>query len=311
MPVVDTVAGHVVAALEAAGQDHVVLLDRICTQATGVPPRGLAAASEPVVPMELPGVPGRPEWYTPPVRVFDNLILLGQTRYTAWGVTTSEGIIIIDPLFDYSVEAEIVEGLASMGLDPETIRYVVVSHAHRDHAGGARYLQERFGARVLLAPADWDLLDATGGDWPKPERDIEAEDGYELVLGETTLTLYHTPGHTPGTMSTLIPVWDGGTPHVAALWGGTAFNFAGRPDEVRWYEEYINSAERFRTIAANMAVDVLLSNHPQYDGSPSKVPALDARLPGGAHPYVVGGRSVDRYLSVASECAKAGRLNAS
>ena len=39
------------------------------------------------------------------------------------------------------------------------------------------------------------------------------------------LTLYLTPGHTLGTISTLIPVKDGGTPHLAAEWGGTGFNW--------------------------------------------------------------------------------------
>ena len=53
-----------------------------------------------------------------------------------------------------------------------------------------------------------------------------ATDGMKLTLGDTTLTLYLTPGHTLGTISTLIPVKDGGRPHVAALWGGTMFNFA-------------------------------------------------------------------------------------
>ena len=48
-------------------------------------------------------------------------------------------------------------------------------------------------------------------------------DGEKLTLGGETLTLYITPGHTPGTVSVLIPVKDRGQPHVAALWGGTGF----------------------------------------------------------------------------------------
>ena len=39
------------------------------------------------------------------------------------------------------------------------------------------------------------------------------------------MTLHITPGHTLGTISTLIPVLDGATRHVAAYWGGTAFNW--------------------------------------------------------------------------------------
>lgn len=309
-PEVLTIEQHVAAATVASGEEHGALLDLLCTRATAQPPTPAPAAQTRPATPRAPGPPPRSEWYAEPLQVFDNLYFVGQTRYTAWAVTTSEGIIIIDPLFEYSVEAEIVEGLTKLGLDPETIRYVVVSHAHRDHVGGARYLQDRFGARVVLAAADWDLLDNSRGDWPKPERDIVAEDGYELRLGETTLVLHHTPGHTPGTISSLIPVADGDSRHMAALWGGTAFNFMGRGEDARWFGEYVESAERFRDLASAAGADVLISNHPSFDGSPTKMPALATRGDGDPHPYVVGSDGVGRYLTVAAECAKAGLLAA-
>lgn len=309
-PEVLTIEQHVAAATVASGEEHGALLDLLCTRATAPSPTPAPAAQTRPATPRAPGPPPRSEWYAEPLQVFDNLYFVGQTRYTAWAVTTSEGIIIIDPLFEYSVEAEIVEGLTKLGLDPETIRYVVVSHAHRDHVGGARYLQDRFGARVVLAAADWDLLDNSRGDWPKPERDIVAEDGYELRLGETTLVLHHTPGHTPGTISSLIPVTDGDSQHMAALWGGTAFNFMGRGEDARWFGEYVESAERFRDLASAAGADVLISNHPSFDGSPTKMPALATRGDGDPHPYVVGSDGVGRYLTVAAECARAGLLAA-
>ena len=83
---------------------------------------------------------------------------------------------------------------------------MIVSHAHRDHVAGARYLQERFGARVILSEADWNLLETDAGGWPKAKRDMMATDGQTLTLGDTTLTFYMTPGHTLGTISTIIPL---------------------------------------------------------------------------------------------------------
>ena len=71
------------------------------------------------------------------------------------------------------------------------------------------------------------------GDWPKPKRDMVATDGQRLPLGDTTLTLYVTPGHTLGTISILITVKDGGTPHLVAEWGETGFNFAVTPERPR------------------------------------------------------------------------------
>jgi metallo-beta-lactamase class B len=51
----------------------------------------------------------------------------------------------------------LMPGLRGLGADPKTIRYVVVTHGHDDHFGGARYLADRYGARVRMSPADWDL----------------------------------------------------------------------------------------------------------------------------------------------------------
>ena len=288
------VEAHIAAARAAAGE-HAGMVDRLCP----APPAATTAArGRPPGPR---GAPSQDDWYKEPVKVFDNLYYVGMTEFSTWAVTTSDGIIIIDPIFDYSVEAEVVDGLRKLGFDPADIRYVIVSHGHGDHAGGAKFLQEAFGARVLLGAADWDLLDASNPSW-KPRRDIEVVDGQELTLGDTTLELYLTPGHTDGTVSTLIPVRDGDQAHVAALWGGTLFNFG--PDADR-FTDYAESAERFRAIAADAGADVLLSNHTDYDGSKQKMPALAERTPGAPHPYVVGTDSVERYLTVANECAQA------
>ena len=295
----DNVQTHIAAAKAAAGQEHKGLFDRVCTFETEQP-----AASQ------SKGPPDRSKWHADPVKVFDNLYFVGQTEYSAWAVTTAEGIIVVDALWDYSVEDEVVNGLKKLGLDPAKIKYVLVSHGHIDHAGGAKLLQDRFGARVILSAADWDLLDRNKQSWPKPKRDMVATDGQRLTLGDTTLTLYLTPGHTPGTISTLISVKDSGKPHLVAEWGGTAFNFTITPDKPRkyWFETYINSAERFRDVVAKAGADVLIANHTNFDGSKTKLPALAKRKPGDPHPYVIGNESIKRYLMVAQECAKAGLL---
>lgn len=303
----DGVEAHVAAARAAAGHDYTELFG-LCDAPDPAPPTA-AAATAPLTTPPRPPDPPRSEWHAEPAKVFDNLYFVGQTEYSAWAVTTSEGIILIDALWDYSVEDEVVGGLRKLGLDPAAIKYVIVSHGHADHAGGASYLQSRFGAHVILSAADWDLLARDTGPWPKPRRDLVATDGEKLRLGDTTLTLHLTPGHTPGTISTLIPVRDGGTPHVVAEWGGTGFNFTVTPERPRryWFETYIRSARRFRDTAARAGADVIISNHPKLDGSTTKLPALARRRPGEPHPYVVGHDGVGRYLTVAYECAQAGR----
>ena len=309
----DTIDAHVAAAnaLNAASPTALINLCTAESAAAATPqPRRGGGAARGAQPQGAPTTPDRSRWAREPLKVFDNLYYVGEKEYSSWAITTPAGIIIIDPIYDYSVEEQVVGGLKKLGLDPSQIKYVVVSHAHRDHAGGAWYLQERFGARVLLTAPDWDMLERNKQNWPKPKRDMVIADGQQLTLGGTTLTFVHTFGHTPGTMSTIFPVTDNGQRHVAALWGGTGFNFTITPERPasHWFDAYIASARRFRDAAAKAGADVFLSNHPSWDGSNEKMAKLAARKAGEPHPYVVGEKSLQNHFTIAEHCAMAGKL---
>src|SRR5436190_13739535 len=84
------------------------------------------------------GIPARDTWYAEGGQVFDNLYLLTTKMNSAWAVNTSDGIILIDTLFGYAAQDEIVDGLKKVGLDPANIKYIVVSHAHGDHDGSVK-----------------------------------------------------------------------------------------------------------------------------------------------------------------------------
>jgi metallo-beta-lactamase class B len=303
---------HIAAARNAAGSDEDGMFGRLCGAVTAAPvtppaaPAGRGNGPRPT--------PDRATWHAEPVKVFDNLYFLGQTEFSVWAVTTSEGVVVVDTIFDYSVEDEVVEGMKKVGLDPTQIKYAIISHGHGDHSGGAKFLQDRFGTRILASAADWDLLERSGGTVPK--RDIVVTDGQKLTLGDTTFTMYLTPGHTAGTISTVFPVRDGADRHVAAVWGGTMFNWLGNSrayitpstPAAYWFRLYSDSASRFRDILTTNDVDVMLSNHTAFDGSKRKMPALAARRPGERNPYVIGVEGVARYMTLVGECAAAGSV---
>jgi metallo-beta-lactamase class B len=290
----DSPDAHVALATTAAGDSYQNLFNFLCT--VPAPRGGAPRAGGPRAGGPPPGPPERSTWYAEPVKVFDNLYFVGQSEYSAWALTTSQGIILFDTLFDYSVEDEVAGGLKKLGLDPAAIRYAVVSHPHPDHHGGAKFLQDRYKTRVVMSAADWDVIDRLGG--TKPARDIVATDGQQLTLGDTTVTLYVTPGHTPGTLSSVFTVRDAGKPHTVALWGGTGLN-ADRAS----LEQYVASARRFDGIVQKAGADVVLSNHTDWDGSKIHLPQFETRMFGSPNPYVVGNASVRRYLDVARECA--------
>ena len=209
-----------------AGDDHAFVFGQLCA---GPIEFANAAPVTGEVPRALPSTDPERDWYAEPVQVFDDLFFLGQTVFSIWGLRTSEGIILVDSIFDYSVEAEAIEGLRKLGIDPAEIKYVIISHAHGDHSGGAGILQQQYGARVVMSEADWDLYENSGREAIKATRDIVATDGMALTLGDHTVRTFLTPGHTHGTISTLLPVHDNGEPHLAAVWGGTLFNFRDNP----------------------------------------------------------------------------------
>ena len=295
----DTSDAHVALARTAAGDQYQNLFNFLCAvpAARSGAPAG-ARAGTPAGGGRGPAAPDRSTWHAEPVKVFDNLYFVGQSEYSAWALTTSDGIILLDTLFDYSVEDEVAGGLQKLGLDPSTIRYAVVTHPHPDHHGGARFLQERYRTRVLMSAPDWNVIDRLTG--TKPARDLVATDGQKLTLGDTSITLYVTPGHTPGTLSLVFPVRDNGTTHTVAYWGGNGLN-ADRES----LQQYIESARRFSDIARQAGADVMMSNHTDWDGSKSYLPRLASRTSERANPYVVGAEGIARYLDVARECATA------
>ena len=235
-----------------------------------------------------------------PAKVFDNLYLLGMKTVTAWALTTSEGIILFDAMFHYNVEETVVGSLRQLGLDPADIKYVIITHAHGDHFGGAAYLQETFGARVVMGVPDWEHMRSwpqRGEPAPFPRDDIAVRDGYTITLGDTTVRIVATPGHTPGTISPIFPVRDGDAVHYVGYWGASAVSFL-PPEGI---VEYMGSVDRFARIDAR--IDVPLTNHPFVDATLAKLEALAARRPGDPHPFVEGNAGFRAWLTTIHDCA--------
>ena len=256
--------------------------------------------------------PDRGTWYASPYKVFDNFYWLGTRQHSSWALRTSEGLIVIDTNFAWATQPEIIDGLTTLGLDPRQIKYVVISHAHGDHDQGAAELQKRFGAKVVMGTPDWESTlqrpaTAAGG---VPSRDVAVGPaGMKLTLGDTTIDIVSTPGHTPGTLSYVFPVKDQGRTLMVAYSGGTLTGAFGT-NAARW-DEYIASQQRMARAAADAGATVLLSNHSEYDNAYTKARLIAAkREVGEDHPFVAGADSVQRYFTVMTECAMAAKLRA-
>jgi metallo-beta-lactamase class B len=311
---------HINAAKAAAGLDYRATFVNLCFPGAnpalanpavaraggGGPAGGRAAAAG----RGAASTPDRATWYASPYKVFDNFYWLGTRQHSSWALRTTEGLIIIDTNFAWATEPEIIDGLKTLGLDARQIKYVVISHAHGDHDQGAAELQKRFGAKVVMGAADWESTlqrpaTAAGG---VPTRDVVVgADGMKLTLGDATIDIVPTPGHTPGTLSYVFPVKDQGRTVMVAYSGGTLTGAFGT-NAARW-DEYVESQKRIAKAAAAAGATVLLSNHSEYDNAYTKARLIAAkREVGENHPFVVGADGVQRYFTVMTECATASKL---
>ena len=177
-----------------------------------------------------------------------------------YGVTIALGGII-----DFGSSSRLTIDLAK-GLDTRKVKYVVISHAHADHDGGAKFLQDTIpSAHLVYGGPDWDAIDRSpnhaGG---KPKRDTSGADGMRLSVGDASVQIVTTPGHTPGTLSFLFEAKDNGKPLRIAYVGGTAIPFNG---DAAYYDGYIASVKKMAKAAADFGATALLSNHTEFDNA--------------------------------------------
>ena len=250
-----------------------------------------------------------------PAKVFDNLYFVGQQGVSAWIVSTSQGLVLFDTL-DNPDEAKtvIIGGMKTLGLDPQQIKYIIINHEHGDHFGGSTYIRSLVpSAPIMASKVAWAGMAAQKNapphpGWPAewaqlvPDRgvhDLDITDGEKFVLGDTTLNFYLTPGHAPGTISIIFKVYDHGTPHIVAFYGG-----GGLPSSINDQRDQIASQTRFAELAKAAGADIQLANHQTQDGTLLKLDELKYRLPGAPHPYVIGTDLVQRYFLTMAECAR-------
>lgn len=219
-----------------------------------------------------------------PFQIFDNLYFVGIGEVASYVMTTSEGSILIDTLWDLDGYTEYLLGnIREVGLDPMDIQYVLILQGHQDHYGGARALQGIIDAQFGTAEEDRKMIEADLGDYA-PRIDFIIEDGDTLTLGDTTINFEITPGHTPGTTSMRFSVFDNGTEHIAYFHGGSTL----RTDEPEAIRVFLEDLERIRQIPG---IEVQIINHYDIratgtDDLFARAARLANRQPGEAHPWV-------------------------
>ena len=116
-------------------------------------------------------------------RIFDNLYYVGLKRVSSYLVTTSVGLVLIDAGFPETTDF-VLGNIRALGFDPANIKYILITHSHADHYGGAARIQQLSRARVGMSLEDWQVVERAQGSTPTGQlhRDLILKDGSTLLM---------------------------------------------------------------------------------------------------------------------------------
>ncbi len=139
------------------------------------------------------------------------------------------------------------------------LKYILLTHGHFDHIYGVHGLREATGAKVVIHPADAEHLtdpakSLAKGNMTEPQypvrADILVEQGDKLMLGESEISVMHTPGHTKGGICYIVEgdraIFSGDT--LFCMTAGRTDFFDGDDDEM------IDSLKRLIALDGDYAV---------------------------------------------------------
>ena len=221
--------------------------------------------------------------YVEPFQIFDNVYYVGIDWVAAYLIETGDGLVLIDSLYGSWLPV-LLNNIRELGFDPADVKYLINTHGHFDHAGGSALFQKVYGSRVVMTAEDWQVAQAkpelAAFYMPTPRVDMVAEDGDTISLGDNTITLYKTPGHTEGVLSLGYTGKDGDDTHSILTLGGVGLNFSG----IERTETYLDSYRRLQSMQDSFSVS--LPNHQSMGRVFDRRDLLAQRQAGQAHPFV-------------------------
>ncbi len=232
-----------------------------------------------------------------PTKVFDNLYCIGSRSVVTWILKTSEGSILIDSMWDNHDAQLIIDGMKKLYLNPDEIKYIIITHGHGDHYGGAQFIKDNYKAKIAMSETDHNFMNtvnsgANGPRSPKCSVDILIEDGQKIQLGDTTVTIVETPGHTPGCISLIFPVKQNGKTYNVAQWGGT-----GAPDDLEEKIKYRKSIDYFEKYTQEQQVSVEITAHLFLENGYSNLEIVRNRKDNEVNPFIIGEVGIKNYFN--------------
>jgi metallo-beta-lactamase class B len=234
----------------------------------------LAHAAEPVLP-QLRAYEVADAWRRPvqPFRLADHTWYIGTEGLTALLVQTPEGAVLIDGGMPQAADM-LLAHMRRIGVEPDSLKLILHSHAHADHAGPLAAIRRATGAR-LVSNAESAALLARGGSndihfgdgllYPPVQADRLVMDGEAVELGGLRFVAHYTPAHTPGSLSWTWNDTRDGKPLVIAYadsLSAPGYRLLDNPRYPRIVDDYRRGIAAVRALPC----DLLITPHPDASG---------------------------------------------
>lgn len=211
--------------------------------------------------------------YVHPFRIFGNVWYVGDDWVCVHLVDTGSGLLLIDS-GNCGGTAMLVNAIWEAGFKPSDVKWIIHSHGHVDHIGGANFFQRMFGTKLYLGepdarmyreqPALSGIQDAHNDQDAVFAPDYEIRDGDVLTFGNTTMEFVLVPGHTDGCIAIFFDAREGEEIRRCGYYGGFGFNTLRKSyldefgiDAGQVQQTYLNSLSKVR----NRKVEIFLGNH--------------------------------------------------
>jgi glyoxylase-like metal-dependent hydrolase (beta-lactamase superfamily II) len=184
----------------------------------------------------------------------------------------------VNPVMTVTLRTSIVDQLARIGIRPEQVTMVGISHYHGDHTGQARAFPN---ARLLMGAGDFAVLRGRSAEqqadlapWLLGNSQFTEVQGDLDVFGDGKVVMLNLPGHTPGHHALLVRLASG-----AVLLSGDTYHFTeqvahrGVPPFNTNRAESLASMDRFDRLGRNLHANVIIQHEP---ADVAKLPAFPA-----------------------------------
>lgn len=187
-----------------------------------------------------------------PFKIIGNLYFVGTFPASSHLIDTGEGLILIDTGYSDTLFL-LINSIYKMGYTPYDIKYIIHTHWHGDHTAGTAGLAHLSGAKTFIGVKDGEKVKQ----YFNP--DVLLKEGDVVKLGNTSIEVVETPGHTEGCISLFFEVEEDGKKYQVGTFGGAGANTlkTGRFDYDNCREDYINSLNKLR----QRKVNVFIGNH--------------------------------------------------